>query len=120
MSNMDVKKMETGISMFLEGLGVDLQDQHIKGTPERVMRSWRDYFGTGYHSNPKDVLSIGFEEGYDNMVIVKDIPFNWLSIGFLSLLVVIDVVILIVGKTWGIQLTKQKMKELHGRWQGND
>lgn len=74
---MNEDKMKSGITTFLEGLGVDLSDQHIEGTPDRVMRAWRDFFGAGYDKDPIEILtSAGFTEGYDNMVIVKDIPFN--------------------------------------------
>jgi GTP cyclohydrolase I len=35
---------------------------------------YAEVFG-GLHQNPEDVLQVGFEEGHQEMVIVKDIPF---------------------------------------------
>ena len=43
-------------------------------TPKRVVRAYEQFFA-GYEMDPKEVLSKVFEEveGYDEMVIVKDI-----------------------------------------------
>lgn len=49
--------------------------QGLQETPERVAKAWREWT-SGYGVNPADVLKC-FEdgaEGYDEMVIVKDIP----------------------------------------------
>lgn len=45
-------------------------------TPKRVVKAWRDWT-TGYWTDPADVLKV-FEDGgerYDEMIIVKGIPF---------------------------------------------
>jgi GTP cyclohydrolase I len=47
----------------------------IKETPERVAKAW-EFWTSGYALNAKDILKV-FEDGangYDEMVIVKDIP----------------------------------------------
>ena len=75
MHEFDEKKMEEGMRIFLEGMGVDTNDQHIKNTPSRVMRAWRDSFGAGYQTTPDDVLNVEFADDYDQMIVVKDIPF---------------------------------------------
>lgn len=73
---MDHEKMEEGIALFLQGMGVDVESQHLKGTPKRVAKAWIETFGKGYSMDPAKVLSTSFEEeNYDAIVIVKDIPF---------------------------------------------
>lgn len=68
------KKLEAGITMFLEGLGEDITDQHCKDTPKRVARAWKQYFGAGYEMDPKEILKVQFADKYDDMVIVRNIP----------------------------------------------
>jgi len=72
---MNEEKMILGISSFLEGMGLDLNDQHLEKTPQRVMRAWRDSFASGYSQNAEDILSVEFDEEYSSMVVVKDIPY---------------------------------------------
>jgi GTP cyclohydrolase I len=74
---MDKEMMEQGVKMFLEGLGLSLDDQHLKKTPERVARAWGEEFGNGYQLTPKDVLTVEFSEpdSTDGLVIVRNIPF---------------------------------------------
>lgn len=75
MNNWD---MERGISIFLKGLGLDIKDQHLKDTPARVARAWTETFGSGYQYTDEDIkrmLSVEFEDKYDAMIVVKDIPF---------------------------------------------
>lgn len=74
---MDTSKMEQGVRLFLEGLGVDTSDQHLIRTPERVVRAWKEEFANGYALTPKDVLTVNFAEPEmtDGLVIVRHIPF---------------------------------------------
>lgn len=74
---MNQSKMKRGIQLFLEGLGVDCNDQHIVKTPERVVRAWVEEFGNGYSLTPEDVLTVNFAEpdSTDGLVIVRHIPF---------------------------------------------
>lgn len=74
---MDEQKMSKGIKIFLEGLGVHI-DQHLQQTPKRVARAWIETFGSGYQYGTLDImdmLSIEFKDKYDSMIVVKDIPF---------------------------------------------
>ena len=49
----------------------------LKETPKRVVQSYHEFF-SGYAKNPDDILAKTFEEveGYDEMVIVKNIDFE--------------------------------------------
>jgi GTP cyclohydrolase I len=70
------RKMNQGIRMFLEGLGLDVEeDQHLKDTPRRVTRAWAEEFACGYLEDPGEVLTTAFEEECDELIIVKNIPF---------------------------------------------
>jgi len=47
----------------------------LHDTPERVAKAW-EFWTSGYGKNPADVLKVFADgaEGYDEMVVVKDIP----------------------------------------------
>lgn len=74
---MNRAKMKKGVEMFLEGLGLDLSDQHLKRTPERVVKAWVDEFANGYQQKPSQILTVNFSEpdSTDGLVIVRNIPF---------------------------------------------
>jgi len=75
MHQYDQPRMEKAIANFIEGMGLDLEDQHLRRTPERVAKAWIKTFGAGYGQDPKDILNVEFVDKYDSLVIVKDIPF---------------------------------------------
>lgn len=73
----DKAKVEQGVHLFLEGLGLDPEeDQHLRETPQRVARAWADEFAHGYEQDPKDILKVSFSENCDELIIVKNIPFT--------------------------------------------
>ena len=37
---MDKSKIKQGVELFLDGLGLDINDQHLKDTPTRVAKAW--------------------------------------------------------------------------------
>ena len=75
MYRMEKQIMEAGIKMFLTGMGLDLSDQHLDRTPERVAKAWMSTFAAGYAQDPKDILSVEFVEKCDEMIVIKDIPY---------------------------------------------
>ena len=62
------------IHLVLKYIGEDTEREGLLDTPERVVRSFDEHFA-GYKVDPKDHLKKTFEEveGYDEMVIVKNI-----------------------------------------------
>ena len=44
---MDKGKVLQGMQMLLEGLGVDMDDNHFKKTPERAAKSWVEEICSG-------------------------------------------------------------------------
>ncbi len=69
----DKEKIETAVKMILEGIGEDPDREGLIDTPKRVARMYEEIF-SGLHRDPKEDLSIFFNEEHDEMVIVKDIP----------------------------------------------
>lgn len=65
------------VKVLLAYAGDDPDREGLLETPDRVVRSWDEFFA-GYFEDPVEILSRTFEEtdGYDEMVILKNIPFN--------------------------------------------
>lgn len=73
--SIDKDKIRGAIVQLLEGLGEDLNREGLKGTPERVAKMYEE-FCVGYSQKKEDVLKVFFQnEIYDEIVLVKDIPF---------------------------------------------
>lgn len=76
MKDYDFEKVEQAVRMLLEGVGEDPDRDGLKDTPKRVARMYQEVFA-GLHSNPADHLQVTFAaEGHDELVLIKDIPFN--------------------------------------------
>ena len=71
------KKAEEAIKTLLLWAGEDTRREGLLDTPKRVVRAYEDWF-SGYKENPVDYLRRTFEEveGYDEMVILRDISFE--------------------------------------------
>jgi GTP cyclohydrolase IA len=68
----DFDRVEQGVRLILEGIGEDLQREGLRETPTRVARMWEE-ITAGLRTDPAEVLLV-FEEGHDEMVMVRDIP----------------------------------------------
>ena len=70
------KEAEDAVRVLLRWAGDDPEREGLLDTPARVAKSYRELF-SGYELAAEDVLGRTFEEvaGYDDMVLVKDIPF---------------------------------------------
>ena len=63
------------VESLLEELGEDPERAGLRGTPARVSRALRE-LTDGYRVRPEDVIADAvFDQDYDEMVVVKDIPF---------------------------------------------
>jgi GTP cyclohydrolase I len=69
--NVDRKEL---IAELLKTLGEDPAREGLRETPRRVDEAWGHLF-SGYGKKPEDVLTVFANEGYDEMVLVKDIEF---------------------------------------------
>ena len=68
------EEAEAAVRTMLAWAGDNPDREGLVETPKRVVRAYEQFFA-GYEMDPKEVLSKVFEEveGYDEMVIVKDI-----------------------------------------------
>ena len=68
---------EAAVRTLIEWAGDDPDREGVKGTPARVARAFEEYF-SGYATDPVELLQRTFEEtdGYDEMVVLKDIRFE--------------------------------------------
>ncbi len=71
---MDIKKIEQGVRLILEGIGEDPNRPGLKDTPNRVARMYSEIF-SGLKSPVEDLLKPIEGESHDEMVLLKDIPF---------------------------------------------
>ena len=71
------EEAEDAVRILLKYAGEDPGREGLLDTPKRVVKSY-DEFYKGYEDNPHDYLSRTFEEvsGYDEMVVLRDIPFS--------------------------------------------
>ena len=68
---------EAAIRTLLKWAGDDPSREGLRDTPARVARAWEDWF-SGYRVDPEEYLARTFEEieGYDDMVVLRDIRFE--------------------------------------------
>jgi GTP cyclohydrolase IA len=68
---------EEAVKTLLRWAGDDPRREGLRDTPKRVVDAYSDWF-SGYGSDPGDYLRRTFEEveGYDEMVVLRDISFE--------------------------------------------
>lgn len=68
---------EEAVRTLLRWAGDDPSRQGLLETPARVVKAYEEWF-KGYLEDPYELLQKTFEEtdGYDEMVVLKDIPFS--------------------------------------------
>lgn len=71
---MDLKKIEEGVSLILEGIGEDRLRAGLKDTPKRVASMYAEIFA-GLEAPGEDLLKPIEGESHDEMILLKDIPF---------------------------------------------
>jgi GTP cyclohydrolase IA len=70
----DTQRIRAAVREIILAVGEDPEREGLRDTPRRVADMYAEVF-SGLREDPADVLSVGFEEGHQEMVIVKDIPF---------------------------------------------
>ena len=65
---------EQAVRTLIRWAGDDPDREGLVGTPDRVVRSYEEFFA-GYDQDPREILQRTFEEaeGYDEMVVLRDI-----------------------------------------------
>ena len=70
----DQPAIEDAVRQILVALGEDVGREGLRNTPTRVAKMYAELFG-GLTEDPGAHLEVGFREPYDEMVILRDIPF---------------------------------------------
>jgi len=68
----DLERAETAARDLLEALGADLTDEGLRDTPRRVAAAYAELLTP----EPFDMTTFPNDEGYDELVVVRDIPFH--------------------------------------------
>jgi GTP cyclohydrolase IA len=68
---------EEAVRTLIRWAGDDPKREGLLGTPDRVVRAYREFF-RGYDQEPNAILKRTFEEtdGYDEMIVLKDMRFE--------------------------------------------
>lgn len=71
------QEAEEAVRTLIRWAGDAPDREGLKGTPERVVRSYEEFF-SGYTLDPYELLKKTFEEvgGYDEIVLLRDIRFE--------------------------------------------
>jgi GTP cyclohydrolase IA len=72
--DIDSDRIKDAMAEMIAATGEDPGREGLRDTPDRVARMYAEVFA-GLHQDPVGVLQTGFEEGYDEMVIARDISF---------------------------------------------
>lgn len=70
----DQRKVKEAVLSIIEAIGEDPKRQGLVGTPGRIAEMYAELF-MGIDLDPKEELTVSFEEGHHEMVILRDIPF---------------------------------------------
>ncbi len=70
---MDREKIVQGVRLILEGVGEDPAREGLVRTPERVADMYEEIFA-GLGQDAAEHFCVTFNEGHQEMVLVKDIP----------------------------------------------
>jgi GTP cyclohydrolase I len=70
----DRSKIEQGVRLILEGLGREVTGGPLEETPARVARAYSEIFA-GIDMRAEDLVKVFQEKRYDEMVLVREIPF---------------------------------------------
>lgn len=69
---MDLLAAEAAAADFLEALGLGLKSEHLRATPGRMARAWAEMLTP----RPFEMTTFPNDEGYDEMVLAREIPFR--------------------------------------------
>lgn len=70
----DEERIRRAVGEILVAIGEDPNREGLLGTPRRVAEMYREVF-CGLQADPREVLAVGFEEGHQEMIVLRDIPF---------------------------------------------
>jgi GTP cyclohydrolase I len=74
-SGVDLAAIESAVRTILTAVGEDPERPGLRDTPRRVARMYQELFA-GLQRDPARHLKVTFPEAYDEIVLVRDIPFH--------------------------------------------
>jgi len=72
---LDLARIEKAVREIIEAVGEDPDRESLRQTPGRVAKMYEELLG-GMHEDPAGHLKVEFSEKYDEMVVLRDIPFH--------------------------------------------
>ena len=70
----DIPKIKAAVNSIIEAIGEDPGREGLRDTPQRIADMYNELF-VGLDMDAKTELTVGFEVGHREMVILRDIPF---------------------------------------------
>jgi len=70
----DSERIRNAVTEILTAIGEDVDREGLRDTPDRVARMYAELCG-GMYEDPKKHLKSVFTEQYDEIVLLRDIPF---------------------------------------------
>ena len=74
-TTVDQERIRKAVLEILDAIGEDITREGLIETPDRVARMYEELFG-GMHQSPEEHLKSVFRESYDEIVLLRDIPFH--------------------------------------------
>lgn len=71
----DLNRISNAVREILLAIGENPDREGLKKTPQRVAKMYAEMF-KGMNVDPTEHLKTVFEEKYDEMVVLRDVPFN--------------------------------------------
>jgi GTP cyclohydrolase I len=71
----DLQRIAAAVREILAAVGEDPDREGLRGTPMRVARMYKEVF-EGLNQDPAEHLKAAFTEKYDELVVLRDIPFH--------------------------------------------
>jgi GTP cyclohydrolase I len=69
-AGIDLDEAEAAAAAMLRALGISLDDESLRGTPRRMVKAYAELFTAAEF----DLTTFPNEEGYDELVLARDIP----------------------------------------------
>lgn len=65
--------IQQNVVRMLQFIGEDPNREGLKDTPNRIARAWKNELFAGYQQKPEDLLTVFDNDGYNQIVLLKDI-----------------------------------------------
>jgi len=70
----DIERIKAAVAEIIEAIGEDPNREGLADTPRRIAEAYAEIF-SGLQQDPLQDLTVKFDEGHREMVVLKDIPF---------------------------------------------